>query len=59
MRRLIEAGRTGNVPLAQRMPVILHYWTVHPAEDGELAFRPDIYQRDDVLLRELDRPLAL
>ncbi|WP_445156953.1 L,D-transpeptidase family protein [Halomonas sp. E14] len=59
VRRLIEAGRTGNVPLAQRMPVILHYWTVHPAEDGELAFRPDIYQRDDVLLRELDRPLAL
>ncbi len=59
VRRLVDAGRTGNVPLAQRMPVILHYWTVHPAEDGELAFRPDIYQRDDVLLRELNRPLAL
>jgi L,D-transpeptidase YcbB len=41
------------------MPVILHYWTVHADEDGQLAFRPDIYERDDTLLRALERPLAL
>lgn len=59
VRALIEAGQTRNVSLARRMPVILHYWTVHPDENGQLVFRPDIYERDDALLRALDRPLAL
>jgi L,D-transpeptidase YcbB len=59
MRSLVDSGQTRNVSLASRMPVILHYWTVHADEDGELAFRPDIYERDGVLLRALDRPLAL
>ena len=56
---LIEAGQTRNVSLARRMPVILHYWTVHPGEEGQLVFRPDIYERDDALLRALNRPLAI
>jgi murein L,D-transpeptidase YcbB/YkuD len=56
---LIESGQTRNVSLARRMPVILHYWTVHPGEEGQLVFRPDIYERDDALLRALNRPLAL
>ncbi|PMR72511.1 L,D-transpeptidase family protein [Billgrantia endophytica] len=55
----IANGQTRNVPLAERVPVILHYWTVHPADDGELAFRPDIYGRDEALLQALDRPLTL
>jgi L,D-transpeptidase YcbB len=59
VRAQIDRGETRNVRLAERVPVILHYWTVHPSEDGQLAFRPDIYERDDALLRALDRPLAL
>jgi len=59
VRALIEAGQTRNVSLARRMPVILHYWTVHPGEEGQLVFRPDVYDRDGTLLRALDRPLAL
>ncbi|MBB3331292.1 murein L,D-transpeptidase YcbB/YkuD [Halomonas campaniensis] len=59
VRSLVASGETRNVSLASRMPVILHYWTVHADEDGELAFRPDIYERDGALLRALDRPLAL
>lgn len=59
LRELIADGRTREVPLASRIPVILHYWTVHPSEDGALAFRPDIYARDEALLAALDRPLAL
>nr|WP_228577945.1 L,D-transpeptidase family protein [Halomonas sp.] len=55
----IDSGETRNVSLANRMPVILHYWTVNPDDDGMLSFRPDIYERDAELLRELDRPLAL
>lgn len=56
---LIASGNTRNVSLARRVPVVLHYWTVHPSEDGALAFRPDIYDRDEALLEALDRPLAL
>ena len=59
IRRLVDSGQTRNVPLARPMPVILHYWTVHPDADGQLVFRPDIYERDGDLLRALDRPLAL
>jgi len=59
VQALTASGQTRHVPLARRMPVILHYWTVHPGEDGQLVFRPDIYERDDALLRALNRPLAL
>ena len=58
LRALLAEGRTRNVPLAEPMPVVLHYWTVHPDPAGHLEFRPDIYQRDDALLRALDRPLS-
>lgn len=59
VERRIQSGETHNVRLASRMPIILHYWTVNPDDDGVLSFRPDIYERDDALLRALDRPLAL
>jgi L,D-transpeptidase YcbB len=55
----VATGQTRNVSLADPIPLILHYWTVHPGEDGELAFRPDIYQRDEALLEALDRPLSI
>lgn len=58
LRSLLADGRTRNVPLAEPMPVILHYWTVHPGAGGRMVFRPDIYQRDNALLRALDRPLT-
>lgn len=58
LRSLLAGGRTRNVSLVEPMPVILHYWTVHPGAGGRLVFRPDIYARDDALLRALDRPLA-
>ncbi|MEQ6888806.1 L,D-transpeptidase family protein [Halomonas sp. CS7] len=51
---LVAAGRTRNVHLERPVPVILHYWTVHPDEAGQLVFRPDIYQRDSALLAALD-----
>ncbi|MDX1464144.1 MAG: L,D-transpeptidase family protein [Halomonas sp.] len=55
---LVAAGRTRNVHLERPVPVILHYWTVHPDEEGRLVFRPDIYQRDAALLEALDGPPA-
>ena len=52
----IEDGRTGNVSLANRVPVILSYWTASPDEFGGIAFRPDIYGRDVAVRRALDAP---
>ncbi|MBD3896922.1 L,D-transpeptidase family protein [Halomonas sp. ML-15] len=50
----IDAGRTGNVSLANRVPVILSYWTAGPDENDGIAFRPDIYGRDAAVRRALD-----
>lgn len=55
---LIATGATRNINLRSTVPVILHYWTVHPGDDGELVFRPDIYQQDARLQRALNEPLA-
>jgi L,D-transpeptidase YcbB len=55
---LVAEGATRNIHLEHPVPVILHYWTVHPGEEGELIFRPDIYDRDGALLSALDRPLT-
>ncbi|MDR5858055.1 L,D-transpeptidase family protein [Halomonas eurihalina] len=59
VRRLIADGKTRNVLLARHVPVVLHYWTVQPEPDGELAFRPDIYDRDGALIEALDRSVTL
>ena len=58
VKALIATGDTRNINLRRTMPVILHYWTVHPGEDGELVFRPDIYRQDARLQQALDQPLA-
>ncbi|GAB2722103.1 L,D-transpeptidase family protein [Halomonas garicola] len=42
-----------NVTLPERIPVALVYLTAWPDEAGEVTFRPDIYRRDDALLRAL------
>ncbi|MEH6356538.1 MAG: L,D-transpeptidase family protein [Marinobacter sp.] len=54
---LIATGETRNISLRRTVPVILHYWTVHPGEDGELVFRPDIYRQDARLQQALDQTL--
>lgn len=55
---LVAAGQTRNVHLRSPVRLILHYWTVHPGDDGELVFRPDIYTHDAKLLQALDSPLT-
>jgi murein L,D-transpeptidase YcbB/YkuD len=36
-------------PLAQKIPVLLLYWTVFVAPDGQVNFRDDQYDWDDQL----------
>lgn len=57
--RLINDGKTRNVRLDRRIPVVLNYWTVQPETDGHLAFRPDIYDRDQAVVTALDAPVIL
>lgn len=47
------SGRTRNVNLPTPVPIVLAYWTVDVDEQGELEFRPDIYRRDEALVKAL------
>ncbi|MES1955926.1 L,D-transpeptidase family protein [Salinisphaera hydrothermalis] len=57
--RVVASGKTTRVNLVHPVPVIVHYWTVNVGADGRLAFKPDIYARDQALLAALDQPLDL
>lgn len=55
----IATGKTQNVTLPTAVPVLLAYWTVDIGDDGKLAYKPDVYQRDPALLKALDKPQPL
>jgi murein L,D-transpeptidase YcbB/YkuD len=55
----IATKKTQNVTLPTAVPVLLAYWTVDIGEDGKLAYKPDVYQRDGALLAALDKPQPL
>lgn len=55
----IATGKTQNVTLPTAVPVLLAYWTVDIGDDGKLAFKQDVYQRDAGLLKALDKPQPL
>jgi murein L,D-transpeptidase YcbB/YkuD len=44
------------VPLKQKVPVHLQYWTAWAERDGTVHFRRDVYERDASLARALDEP---
>jgi len=50
---LIGTGQTLRRPLTAPLPVYINYWTALPGEDGITGFRPDVYQRDEVLIKAL------
>ncbi|WP_256737653.1 L,D-transpeptidase family protein [Pseudomonas sp. dw_358] len=54
----LATGKTTNIHLPVKVPVLLAYWTVDPGEQGRVAFKPDVYGQDQVLLRALNRPMA-
>lgn len=49
----IAKGKTRRIPIATPVPVFLQYWTVTVNRQGVVEFLPDIYGRDDALMREL------
>ena len=52
--QLIASGQTKNVNLPKPVPLLLAYWTVDLLRDGEVGFKPDIYKRDEPLLKSLN-----
>ena len=55
----IDAKTTQNVTLPAAVPVLIAYWTVDIGDDGKLAYKPDVYDRDGALLAALDKPQPL
>lgn len=50
----LATGKTQNISLKKTVPILLAYWTVEIADDGQPAFRPDIYDRDAAVVKALD-----
>jgi murein L,D-transpeptidase YcbB/YkuD len=52
-------GKTENIRLPVKVPVLLAYWTVDLSGDGRVAFKPDVYGHDYAVLRALNLPSQL
>ncbi|UPG92504.1 L,D-transpeptidase family protein [Luteibacter aegosomatissinici] len=55
----IATGKTQNVTLPTKVPILLAYWTVDIDDTGKLAYKNDIYGRDAPLLAALNKPQLL
>lgn len=53
LMQAITSGETRRVNLERKLPVFLVYFTAWPTGNGSVEFRPDIYGRDQDLLRRL------
>lgn len=56
IQKQLASGKTQNILLPVKVPVLLAYWTVDMGSDGRVAFKPDVYGYDAPVLRALNRP---
>ena len=54
----IDRGNTRSLVLRKPIPLLVLYWTVDADEQGEVRFKPDIYNNDRIVLDELRKPLG-
>ena len=52
----IGQGKTRTLMLRKPVPVLVLYWTVDVDEQGRVRFKPDIYDKDRLVLDELRKP---
>ena len=52
----IGQGKTRTLLLKKPIPVLVLYWTVDVDEKGQVRFKPDVYDRDRLVLDELRKP---
>ena len=58
MQQTFRGNTERAVTLRRSIPVHLLYWTAFVDADGRVAFRRDIYDRDEPLMYALDGPLS-
>lgn len=58
IQQALAAGKTRNVTLAQRVPIMLAYWTVDAVSEQKIAFKPDIYAQDAKVLQVLNQGVS-
>lgn len=51
--KVVAGGENTRINLKHKVPVHLAYWTAWMGEDGRLNTRPDVYGRDEILLKAL------
>ena len=56
IQKQLANGKTANILLPVKVPVLLAYWTVDMGSNGRVAFKPDVYGYDAPVLRALNRP---
>jgi murein L,D-transpeptidase YcbB/YkuD len=56
--KTLAGGKTRNVTLAKRVPIMLAYWTVDAVSETKVAFKPDIYARDGAVLAALNQRVS-
>jgi murein L,D-transpeptidase YcbB/YkuD len=59
IQKQLAKGKTENIKLAIKIPVLLAYWTVDLSNDGRVTFKPDVYGYDSPVLRRLNLPTEL
>jgi murein L,D-transpeptidase YcbB/YkuD len=59
IQRQLANGKTQNIKLPVKVPVLLAYWTVDLNSDGRVTFKPDVYGYDSPVLRLLNQPSKL
>lgn len=57
IEQFIAQGETRNVNLPKPVPILLAYWTIDLFSDGDIGFKPDIYDRDPAVLKALNAKL--
>ncbi len=55
--QIVETKVTTRVNLPEPVDIMLMYWTCGIDKDGKLFFVPDIYDRDQDILTDLDKPM--
>ncbi|MBK5549308.1 L,D-transpeptidase family protein [Pseudomonas sp. TH03] len=59
IQKQLANGKTENIRLPVKVPVLLAYWTVDMGNNGRVAFKPDVYGYDDPVLKALNFPAKL
>lgn len=59
IQKQLANGKTQNIMLPVKVPVLLAYWTVDLSNEGRVSFKPDVYGYDSPVLQQLNKPLKL